>query len=210
MIATGTLTNSTQRQFRPLVSTPPSSTPAAAPEPATAPQIPSALLRSAPSLKIAVTSASAAGASIAAPTPWSAREAISCPWLCESPPASDAPPNTSSPIMNMCRRPRRSAIRPPSSSSPPNAKMYAFATQDRLSLAKCRPCWIEGSAMFTTDASRITMNSASASSTSAHHRRGSGGCATAGLAAERCSPVLDVDVITTPSLKDCEYLLSFQ
>ena len=39
-IPIGTLTNSTQRQFSPLVRIPPSSTPAAPPAPATAPQMP--------------------------------------------------------------------------------------------------------------------------------------------------------------------------
>ena len=58
---------------------PPSKTPAAAPEPATPPQIPSALLRSAPSWKVVVTIESAAGERIAAPSPWTARAAISCP-----------------------------------------------------------------------------------------------------------------------------------
>jgi hypothetical protein len=71
------LTNSTERQVRALVSTPPNSTPAAAPEPATAPQIDSALLRSGPSRNMAVTSESAAGASMAAPSPWIARAPIS-------------------------------------------------------------------------------------------------------------------------------------
>ena len=61
--------------------TPPSSTPAAPPEPATAPQIPSALLRSAPSLKVVATIESAAGERIAAPRPWTARAAISWPEL---------------------------------------------------------------------------------------------------------------------------------
>ena len=56
---------------------PPSSTPAAPPEPATAPQTPSALLRSAPSAKVVVTIESAAGESSAAPKPCTARAAIS-------------------------------------------------------------------------------------------------------------------------------------
>ena len=47
----GTLTNSTHSQPAHSVSMPPSSTPAAPPEPATAPQTPSALLRSAPSVE---------------------------------------------------------------------------------------------------------------------------------------------------------------
>ena len=51
------------------------STPAAPPRPDTAPQMPSALLRSAPSVKVVVRIESAAGAMIAAPRPCSARNA---------------------------------------------------------------------------------------------------------------------------------------
>ena len=53
--------------------TPPASTPTAAPEPPIAPQMPSALLRSAPSSKVVVMIESAAGEMIAAPKPWTAR-----------------------------------------------------------------------------------------------------------------------------------------
>ena len=48
---------------------PPRSTPAAPPKPAMAPQMPSALLRSAPSSKVVVRIDSAAGEMIAAPSP---------------------------------------------------------------------------------------------------------------------------------------------
>ena len=65
----GTLTQSTHSQPIPSVRTPPRRTPAAPPEPATAPQMPSALLRSAPSLKVVATIESAAGESRAAPRP---------------------------------------------------------------------------------------------------------------------------------------------
>ena len=93
----GTLTNSTHCQPSVSVSTPPSSTPAAPPEPATAPQTPSALLRSAPSLKVVVTIDSAAGESSAAPRPCTARAAISQASVCARPPASEAPANRISP-----------------------------------------------------------------------------------------------------------------
>ena len=66
---------------------PPSSTPAAPPEPATAPQAPSALLRSAPSRKVVVTIESAAGEMIAAPRPCAARAAISWPSVAAKPAA---------------------------------------------------------------------------------------------------------------------------
>ena len=69
MIATGTFTHSTHSQPRPSVRMPPSRTPAAPPEPATAPQAPSALLRSEPSVNRVVTMDSAEGEMIAAPSP---------------------------------------------------------------------------------------------------------------------------------------------
>src|SRR3954453_21823595 len=73
MTPIGTLTNRTHSQPRYSVNTPPSSTPAAPPDPATAPQTPSARLRSAPSEKVLVTIDSAAGETSAAPRPGRAR-----------------------------------------------------------------------------------------------------------------------------------------
>src|SRR6185312_15519596 len=75
----GTLTNSTQRQLSPLVRTPPRRTPAAPPAPATAPQIPRARLRSAPSANVVVMIESAAGETMAAPRPWTARRRSAMP-----------------------------------------------------------------------------------------------------------------------------------
>ena len=69
MMPTGTLTKKIHSQPRYLVRTPPASTPTAAPEPPIAPQIPSALFRSAPSSKVVVMIESAAGVMIAAPRP---------------------------------------------------------------------------------------------------------------------------------------------
>ena len=101
---------------------PPSRTPAAPPEPATAPQTPSALLRSAPSRKVVVTIESAAGEMIAAPRPWAARAAISCPSVEAKPAASEATATSIRPAMNTRRRPSRSAVRPPSSRKPPKVR----------------------------------------------------------------------------------------
>ena len=56
---------------------PPISTPAAAPPPPTAPQTPSALLRSVRSVNVVVMIESAAGVSSAAPKPCTARAMIS-------------------------------------------------------------------------------------------------------------------------------------
>ena len=56
---------------------PPISQAVVAPIPPSAPQIPSALLRSAPSSKVVVMIESAVGVMIAAPMPWKARAPIS-------------------------------------------------------------------------------------------------------------------------------------
>ena len=66
---TGTLTKKIQDQLNALVSAPPASTPAAAPLPETAPQIPSARFRSRPSANVVVRIESAAGERSAAPSP---------------------------------------------------------------------------------------------------------------------------------------------
>ena len=63
-----------QDQLSELVSAPPSSTPAAPPLPETAPQMPSARLRSWPSAKVVVRIDSAAGETSAAPSPCSGAE----------------------------------------------------------------------------------------------------------------------------------------
>ena len=119
----GTLTHSTHSQLSHSVSMPPSSTPTAPPEPATAPHTPIALLRSGPSAKVTVRIDSAAGETIAAPSPWAARAAMSMPSLVENPPTSEATLNTTSPRMNILRRPTRSATRPPSSRKPPKTSV---------------------------------------------------------------------------------------
>jgi len=99
---------------------PPKSTPAAAPLPPIAPQMPSALLRSEPSSNVVVMIASVAGETIAAPTPCTARAAMSTPIEPAMPQTSEASENSAIPTMNIRRRPSRSAARPPSSRSPPN------------------------------------------------------------------------------------------
>ena len=76
-IATGTLTKKIHSQPALSTSTPPATTPSVPPMPASAPQMPSARLRSRPAGNVTWSSASAAGESSAAPTPWIARTAIS-------------------------------------------------------------------------------------------------------------------------------------
>jgi len=74
-------------------------------------------------VKVVVMIESAAGEMMAAPRPWTARAAISCASLPDRPPASEARPNRINPLMNIRRRPRRSASRPPSSRKPPKVSV---------------------------------------------------------------------------------------
>ena len=97
---TGMLRKKIHSQLSASVKTPPSSTPAAAPNPPTAPQTPSAMLRSLPSVKVVIRIESAAGAMIAAPRPWSARAPISDGSFHAKAARSEAAVNTTRPTMN--------------------------------------------------------------------------------------------------------------
>ena len=117
-----------------------------------------ARVRAAPSVKVVVSSASVAGAAIAAPTPWSARAPSSQPSDCASPPSNDVAVKSPRPAMNTRRRPSRSPARAPSSSRPPNVSVYAFWTQDSPVGEKPRSVWISGSAVMTIEASRTIIS----------------------------------------------------
>ena len=117
--ATGTLMKKIHSQPRPSVIGPPTSHAAVPPMAPVEPQIPSALLRSAPSGKVVITIDSAVGVMIAAATPCTARAVSSASLVPASPAPSEASANRPVPTMNIRRRPSRSAARPPSSSSPP-------------------------------------------------------------------------------------------
>jgi hypothetical protein len=115
----GTLTRKIHCHESRSVSTPPRSTPAAAPNPPTAPHAPRAMFRSRPSSKVVVRIESAAGEIVAAPSPWRARKEMSDVSLHESPQRSEPSEKSTRPTANTRRRPRRSALRPPSSRKPP-------------------------------------------------------------------------------------------
>src|SRR5256714_492059 len=167
----GTLTHSTHCQPSPSVSTPPSSTPAAPPLPATAPHTPSALVRSGPSRNGVVTIDRAAGERMAAPSPCTARAAISWPESTASPPAREASADSTSPDMKTARLPSRSAARPPSRRNPPNVSTYAFTTQGRSLSVNLSASPIVGSATLTIEASSTTTNCATQRRIKAIQRR---------------------------------------
>jgi hypothetical protein len=104
-----------------VVSRPPPISPMAPPAMLIAAYTPNARVRGGPSAKVVVISDSAAGATSAPPAPWMARAVSRKAWLVANPPAREAAENSSSPAMNILRRPSRSPVRPPSSSSPPKA-----------------------------------------------------------------------------------------
>jgi len=135
------------------------------PTPPIAPQMPTARLRAGPSSNVVVRIESEAGAMIAPPRPCAARAAISSVCVSANPPASEASANSTRPEMNTRRRPSRSAARPPSSRKPANVTVYALTTHCRSCSEKRSELRMAGSATFTTDTSRTTMNWARQAST---------------------------------------------
>src|SRR5499426_4457822 len=89
----GMLMKKIHRQPGPSTSGPPISHAVVAPMPPSAPQIPSALVRSAPSVKVVEMIDRAVGVMIAAPAPWTARVASSAAGDQASPHSSDAAVN---------------------------------------------------------------------------------------------------------------------
>ena len=114
----GTLTRKIQPHRKCWLISPPSTGPVARASAPTAAQTPMAMVRSLTSPKVATMMASVAGISSAAPTPWTARLAMSTSPLPASPAASEERVKTARPARNSRRRPYTSASRPPTSSSP--------------------------------------------------------------------------------------------
>ena len=130
---TGMFTKKIHSQLRASVRMPPSRTPAAAPKPPTAPQTPSAMFRSRPSVNVVERIDNAAGVMTAAPSPCSARAEISDASDHARPAISEARVNRTMPARKMRLRPSRSAARPPRSRKPPNTSAYALITHWRFS-----------------------------------------------------------------------------
>jgi hypothetical protein len=119
MIAIGTLMRKHHCQPAYSVRMPPRSTPMAAPDPAIAPRIPSALFRSAPSTNVTETIENTDGARSAAPAPCRILNVTSIVDDVDRPHSSEQIANAMSPAMNTFLRPSRSPMRPPSSRNPP-------------------------------------------------------------------------------------------
>ena len=93
--------------------------------PETAPHNPIARARSRRPVNTLEISASVAGNVIAAPSPITARAAISCAAVVVNPPARLAPPITASPASSIPLRPNRSDKLPKVSSSAAKTRLYA-------------------------------------------------------------------------------------
>ena len=104
-------------------SQPPTIGPSAIATPALAPHRPMARARSARPVNTFEIRESVAGNVIAAPSPITARAAISCAGLVVKPPATLATPNTARPASSMPLRPRRSERLPNVSSRAANTRL---------------------------------------------------------------------------------------
>jgi len=105
------------------VSAPPMIRPNAAPPAETAAHADRAWARSRAEVNAVVTTASAAGEANAAPSPCSARAAISISSFWASALSSEAVVNSAMPPRNVRLWPNRSAARPPSRRNPPKASV---------------------------------------------------------------------------------------
>ena len=115
----GTLIQKIHCQDAASVTAPPMTGPSAAPRPAVAPQRPSAMPRRCGGVTLAM-SVTVSGVTIAAPTPWTARAAISAPMPGASAEAALPAVNTMTPMISRRRRPNRSPSAAPVSSSTAN------------------------------------------------------------------------------------------
>ena len=108
---TGMLTRKIQRQDSPLVSAPPITGPTATATPVTAPKTPNATPRSRPWKALARIARPVANM-IAPPMPWNARLRLRNVAPLARPHSSEPSVNTTMPIANSRRRPKRSASEP--------------------------------------------------------------------------------------------------
>ena len=116
------------RQSNSCSSQPPTIGPSAIATPVIAPHRPIASARSRRSVNTFVSSDSVEGNTIAAPTPITARAAISSPGLSVSAPARLARPNTDRPASSIPLRPNRSERLPAASTDPANSRLNASTT----------------------------------------------------------------------------------
>ena len=142
------MTKKIQRQSNAVTSSPPSVGPAMVARPVTAPQTPNAAPRRSGG-NVMVTRARVCGISMAAPSPWTARKAMSQPAPGAKPHAADATVNTAIPATNMVRGPSRSPSRPAVMTRTASTSAYALSTQSTSSRDACSLSIMFGIAMLT-------------------------------------------------------------
>src|SRR4051794_6355743 len=155
------------RQSKASSSHPPTIGPSAIAAPVVAPHRPIASARSCRSVKTCVSSDSVAGNTIAAPTPMTARAAISWPGLPVNPPARLARPKTARPASSMPLRPKRSERLPAASTDAANSRLNASTIHCSWALEASSSRTRVGSATLTIVVSRLIANAASSSETRA-------------------------------------------
>src|SRR4051795_7032184 len=155
------------RQSKASSSHPPTIGPSAIAAPVLAPHRPIASARSRRSVNTCVSSDSVAGKTIAAPTPMTARAAISWPGLLVNPPARLARPKTARPTSSMPLRPNLSERLPKASTDAANSRLNASTTHCSWALEASSSRTRVGSATLTIVVSRLIANAASSSETRA-------------------------------------------
>jgi hypothetical protein len=115
----------------PPTTAPPMTGPMATPRPAMPPHSPIAAPRLSTE-NASLISVRVSGITIAAPAPCTARAATSIPAFGDSAAAADAPVKSSSPIVYMRRRPKRSPSAAPVRSKHANERLYALTVHSRL------------------------------------------------------------------------------
>ncbi len=153
----GTLSQKIHCHARPCVTAPPTTGPATTASPVIPPNRPSAWPRRSGG-NAAVSNASATGATIAAPAPWTARAAIRKPTSVDSAHAAEAETNKPSPIANSLRRPNRSPSDEPVISSTAKLSAYALTVHSSWLIDACRCRRIVLSAVDTTVTSSATIS----------------------------------------------------
>ncbi len=141
------------------VSEPPISGPLATATPVTAPKIPRAAPRRSAGIAAPIR-VSVSGIMTAAPTPWTARKAISSSMPGERAAAAEAAVKRASPDMNSRRLPNRSPSAAPSISSTAKVRVYALTVHSSSSRPPPRLSRMDGRAVVTTRLSRAAMNPA--------------------------------------------------
>ena len=163
--ATGAMAMKMLVQLKLSSSQPPTMGPSAIATPAIAPHRPMARARSRRWVKTFEISERVAGKVMAAPSPMTARAAISWAGLVVKPPTRLAAPNTVSPASSIPLRPNRSDRLPNVSSSAAKARLKASTTHCSWVVVAWSSRTSEGSATLTIVVSRLIANAASSRAT---------------------------------------------